>query len=311
MIRRSQVNMHSVKALSSQQQIHGNWELDLKVNHLYWSPDQYKLYGYEPKELVLNDEYFIINTTHPSDIERITSIINEALRKHKDYNFKRRIIKKDGTLGFVETRARIIRSENGIPKKIMGITIDVIGDSDNGFFDYNDPVFFNQFYNNYKKAISVEIYKWTFDTALAKDLCQEVFLKAWQNMSKYDPLKGELYTWLINIAKNHCKDYLRSKYFRYHQLTQNYDFTPETPSEENSLNLGDLYIKELLLLLPLDLREIIELLFVQGFTQTDIAKLKGLPLGTVKSRSRMAIKQLRDFLHAPQNIGVKEELIFC
>lgn len=301
----------SVNTLDIQQKKQGNWELDLKINQLYWSPGQYRVYGYEPNELVLNDEYFIINTTHPSDIERITSIINEALRKQEGYEFKRRIIKKNGALGFVETRATIIRSKKGIPEKIIGITNDVKGQCKQGIFDYNDPVFFNHFYLNYKKAVSIEIYKWTFDNTLTKDLCQEVFLKAWHNMSKYDSSKGELYTWLINIARNHCKDYLRSKYFRYHQLTQNYEHTPETVTDEATSSMEPLFIRELLFRLPLELREIIELLFVQGFTQTDVAKLKSIPLGTVKSKSRLAIKLLRNFLSEPQNAEMKEELMFC
>ncbi|PBQ30313.1 hypothetical protein CNR22_00570 [Sphingobacteriaceae bacterium] len=289
----------------------GNWELDLKQNNLSWSPEQFSLYGYEPNELILNDEYFIINTTHPSDIERITATINEALRKSDGYAFKRRIIKKNGSLGFVETQAKIIRSKNGIPEKIIGTTSDIGGHSENGFYDYSDPLFFKMFYSKYKKAITAEIYKWTYNNTLSKDLCQEIFLKAWHNMSKYDATKGELYTWLINIARNHCKDYLRSKYFRYHQLTQNYDCAPEPAYEETVSDFENKQVKELILRLPLDQREIIELLFIQGFTQTEVATMKQLPLGTVKSRSRIALKFLRDILLAPQNAMLKEELSFC
>lgn len=304
----SQHSLASEPALFTSEQKQGHWELDLK-NNLSWSPEQFRIYGYEPDELILNEKYFIINTTHPSDIERITATINEALRKHEQYHFKRRIIKKNGSLGFVKTHAKIIRSKNGIPEKIIGSTSDISGLFENGNYDYSDPLFFKNFYSKYKKAITAEIYKWTYNNTLSKDLCQEIFLKAWHNMSKYDPSKGEQYTWLINIAKNHCKDYLRSKHFRYHQLTDEYDCgIPEPAYEETTSGLDNAQLKKLMLRLSLEQREIIELLFIQEFSQTEVAKIKQIPLGTVKSRSRLALKVLRDLLSAPQNAKLKEEL---
>src|SRR3954469_17037526 len=88
----------------------GNWELDLNQNRLYWSKDQYQLYGYEPGELTLNDEFFILKTTHISDLKRISGIVAEAISNKLQYNFKRRILKKNGRIGFAETHALIIRS---------------------------------------------------------------------------------------------------------------------------------------------------------------------------------------------------------
>lgn len=288
----------------------GSWELNLQANKLFWSPQQYSIYGYEPNELSLNDEYFITNTTHPSDIDRITRIVNEALLKHEGYHFKRRIIKKDGSLGFVETEACIIRTKKGDATKIIGTTKAVISKQQKEDCDYNDPVFFETLYVKFKKAISYEIYKITLDDDLTKDLCQEVFLKAWHNMSKYDPAKGELYTWLINITRNHCKDYLRSKYFRQHQATQSFNQTPEELLDLKITGVEPLDIPELVCQLGVEQREVIELLFVQGYTQTEVAILKNLPLGTVKTRSRTALLNLRKFLSAATTESIAEPA-FC
>lgn len=284
----SEYSLHPAHPAAAQQ---GSWEMDLHAHQLSWSAGQFRLYGYNPDELKLNDNYFIVNTTHPSDIFRVTRIIDLALKSHEGYHFKRRIIKKSGQFGFVQTQAKIIRSKSGEPRKIIGTTTDVAGVTENGIYDYNDPAFFKLFYEDYRRAITVVIYKMTFDEDLAKDLCQEVFLKAWQNMISYDAEKGKLYTWLVNIARNHCKDYLKSKRFRQKQLTAQLQDNNEDHSAD-FYELTGMQLGGFLLHLSIDQRELIDLIYIQGFTQTEIAAMKHLPLGTVKSRARGAIKKL-------------------
>jgi hypothetical protein len=206
----------------------GTWEYDLHSHQLYWSKDQYSIYGYEPGELSLNDEFFILKTTHVSDVRRISGIVDDAIKKHCQYNFKRRIIKNGGKLGFVETKAIIIRSVEGEAQKVLGTSIDLCGRTA-ASLDYNDPRYFTKLYNDYKKVIMHEIMLLVNDEDTANDLCQEVFLKAWHSMSQYDPAKGQLYTWLSNIAKNHCKDYFKSRYYRCQTITR--------PLEEHPYNL--------------------------------------------------------------------------
>lgn len=162
-----------------------------------------------------------------------------------------------------------------------------------------DPLGFNRMYAGYRNRILAEINTWTFNPDLSKDLCQEIFLKAWYNLEKYDPSKGRVSTWLLGITRNHCKDYLRSKQFKRGRLTCTFDTVSEPAHEESTTGMQHLHVRELLLCLPPELQEMMELLFVQGFTQTDVATLKQLPLGTVKSRSRAAIRLLRDFLSEP------------
>ncbi|MDQ3046914.1 MAG: sigma-70 family RNA polymerase sigma factor [Bacteroidota bacterium] len=275
----------------------GSWEMDLIGNTLYWSDNQFKLYGFEPGELNLKADYFLEKTTSPSDLKRVKEIIDRALKSEQSYQFKRRIIKKNGEIGFVETKAVIIRS-NGIPVKIIGITTDISNDCEKGITDYNDPNFYNSLYSNYRKAIYSDILKMVQDKDVANDLCQEVFIKVWNNMAKYNPAKGELYTWLINISRNHCRDYFRSTYFQSNKLTSAIDGkTPSTPKLE-AFNLDRMDLYRLLSELSTEQKEIIELLFLKGFTQNEVASIKNLPLGTVKTKSRSALLNLRRLVAA-------------
>lgn len=275
----------------SQPHTTGTWELNVAEKRLSWSDAQYRLYGYEPGELKLDNDYFILNTTHPSDVKRISAIVEHAMKNGDGYDFKRRIVKKDGSFGFVRTRARIIRSRRADPLKIVGSTTDVQGITENGSLDCNDPAFFDALYRNYKKAIVAEIFKWTPDPELSEDLAQEVFFKAWHHMSKYDCSKGAIYSWLITIARNHCKDYLGSSHFHKKQLTRS--ISEIHGSVQHTGGGSNVCTHELLLKLPAEQREAVELVFIQGFTQEDVARDKHIPLGTVKTRCRAAVKKMR------------------
>lgn len=286
------------------EKIKGSWELDLSTHQLFWDDSQYKVYGFMPGEIVINDDYFIKNTTHFSDVKRVTKIIEGALKNAEEYNFRRRIVKKCGNLGFAETQARIIRGTNGLPKTIIGNTIDISVLGGDQIHDFNDPLFFDDMYSKYKKVIAFEIFTITNDSDLTKDLCQEVFLKAWHNMCLYNPEKGKLYTWLKNIAANHCKDYFSSKYYRCHKITSSLEKAKHQQADDSDVDTST-FVKELLIQLPIDQREFIELLFVQGFSQPEVARIKKLPLGTVKSNSRRAIKTLRKLAGIIENNPTK------
>ncbi|MDQ3110174.1 MAG: sigma-70 family RNA polymerase sigma factor [Bacteroidota bacterium] len=272
---------------------YGEWELNLKDRSLAWSEKQYSLYGYRPDELELNSEFFIMKTTHFSDIERISKTIEHALEFKSEYSFRRKIVRKDGKIGFVQTNAKIFRAENGRAIKIKGTSIDLGGQLQNENEQGDDTFFFTTIYTDYIAAIKCEIFKMTLDRDLTDDLCQEAFIKAWKHTSTYNPQKGELYTWLLHIAKNHCRDYFRSQHHRIAKDSMPLDLpvNQRLNSVPNSTDHSD--IKTLMKKLPHDLREIIEMLFIKGYTQTELALESGMPLGTIKTKSRAAIILLR------------------
>src|SRR3569833_137601 len=73
---------------------------------------------------------------------------------------------------------------------------------------------FSLLYDSYSEAIYGVICRMVTDKAAAEDLLQDVFVKIWRKIESYDAARGTLFTWMINIARNICIDYLRSKQYK-------------------------------------------------------------------------------------------------
>jgi RNA polymerase sigma-70 factor (ECF subfamily) len=158
-----------------------------------------------------------------------------------------------------------------------------------------DQQAFSYLYDNYSAVLNGTIVRMVDDTGLAEDILQEAFVKIWHNFSSYDPSKGRLFTWMINLTRNLTIDTMRSKGYKKQRLIS---------SDENSVgNLTDnnraaekqdsLGLKQQIALLKPELKNLIELAYFQGYTQEEIAQETAIPLGTVKSRLRKAILELR------------------
>lgn len=158
---------------------------------------------------------------------------------------------------------------------------------------------FSYIYDLYSPALFGVIVKVLNDTDAANDVLQEVFLKIWRNANSYDTSKGRLFTWMLNIARNTAIDVLRSKSFKQERKTSyNTDdlyaikgTTTEQPSNEH---LG---FSRVLEKLTKEQRVLIDLAYYKGCTQEEIAKVMEIPLGTVKTRMRNAISQLRTIVN--------------
>ena len=157
---------------------------------------------------------------------------------------------------------------------------------------------FNYLYDNYSGALYSIILQILSDTELASDVLQEVFINIWRKIEIYDPEKGRLFTWMLNIARNASIDTLRSKGF---QNTQKNQSLPEyvdfnKPGQTTELNIDNIGLKKLLERLREEYRVLIDLAYFKGYTHEEIAELEKIPLGTVKTRIRNALIQLRGFL---------------
>lgn len=131
----------------------------------------------------------------------------------------------------------------------------------------------------------------------AEDAMQEVFVKIWNNSEKYNPNKGRIYTWILNITRNHCVDFLRSK--RHNNSIQTISMTNrEGMYDEGSVSWDPavMGIREIVDKLPEDQKQIIDLVYFKGYTQSEISDEFNIPLGTVKSRLRLAMNKLRAVL---------------
>ena len=156
---------------------------------------------------------------------------------------------------------------------------------------------FKVLYDSYSAVLLGIIYRIVADKIEAENLLQDSFVKIWQNIARYDPEKGKLATWLFNIARNTAIDFKRSKYFNQLQKNQNVEnLVGGDKDQAITLPLIDtLGLRQLVEKLTPVCREVIEWMYFDGYTQQEIADQKGIPLGTVKSRTRLALKELRAY----------------
>ncbi|MCB0663565.1 MAG: sigma-70 family RNA polymerase sigma factor [Saprospiraceae bacterium] len=165
-------------------------------------------------------------------------------------------------------------------------------------------------YEKYSGALNTIILKVVPDTVLAQEILQDTFIKIWQNIESYDASKSRFFTWMARIAKNGAIDATRSKSFKKNNKTESIDNSVSTfePGNDN-MPIENIGLKELLKHLDEDHRKIIDLLYFQEYTQTEVEKELGIPLGTVKTRARRAIQKLRDHLKGDIVISILVSLV--
>ncbi|SRR6266496_4562016 len=155
---------------------------------------------------------------------------------------------------------------------------------------------FSYLYDNYSGALYGIILSIVPDKELANDVLQEVFVKIWKQVDSYDASKGRLFTWMMNIACNASIDMLRSK--GYQKTQQNRELTEAVYEKGGSIatNINQIGLRKLVHSLKEEYKVLIELSYFQGFTQDEISKTLNMPLGTVKTRLRSALLQLRELM---------------
>lgn len=152
---------------------------------------------------------------------------------------------------------------------------------------------FSYLYDNYSSALYTVILNVVKDETIAADTLQEVFVKIWKQIESYDDTKGRLFTWMMNVARNASIDTVRSKAFQNskqnNELTENHNDTLGS-TQTNTDTIG---LRKIVYTLKEEHRTLIELSYFQGYTQDEISKMLQIPLGTVKTRMRTALTQLR------------------
>ena len=157
---------------------------------------------------------------------------------------------------------------------------------------------FSKVYEMYSKAIYGVVISFVRDENLAEEVLQDVFIKVWNNSNSYTSTKGRFYTWLLNIARNTAIDMTRSKAFKNsakNLTTEN--FVDIIAGHDNlSAKTDAIGLKKYLAALKPMCIQIIELLYFKGYTQAETAKTLETPLGTIKTRARNCIGDLRKML---------------
>jgi RNA polymerase sigma factor (sigma-70 family) len=150
---------------------------------------------------------------------------------------------------------------------------------------------FSYLYEHYSGALYGVIKQIVIDTELGNDVLQETFVNIWRRIDSYDETKGRLFTWMLNIARNAAIDKTRSKGFQQSQKQVPLDGDVIQPSVRPGVD--DYGLKRLILKLKDEQRLLIDLSYFQGYTHQQIATALHIPLGTVKTRIRSALTQLR------------------
>jgi len=161
----------------------------------------------------------------------------------------------------------------------------------------NDQAF-SYLYDNYSPALFGVISQIISNREAAADVLQDVFVNIWKKISLYDASKGRLFTWMLNIARNAAIDKLRSRSYQDSLKNQPLTENVNTITANSVVNpqQNDIGLKKQVGRLKEEYRVLIDLSYFQGFTHEEIAKILNLPLGTVKTRIRSALTQLRTMI---------------
>ena len=158
-----------------------------------------------------------------------------------------------------------------------------------------DRAAFAQLFDYFAPRIHAYLLRLRLDPIVADELTQDVMSTLWQKAALFDPHKSSVATWLFRIARNRRIDLLRRE-------------RDEAPVDESALNVADpalgaddrldaaqreTMIRAALRVLPREQLELVRLAFFDGLTHSEIAGQTGVPLGTVKSRLRLAFSRLR------------------
>jgi len=161
----------------------------------------------------------------------------------------------------------------------------------------------SELYDRYNRLVFSVAYAILGDRALAEEVTLDVFVRVWQRAKTYQPERAKVSTWLVAITRHHAIDILRRKKSHPEGNSLAWDtaslqngFALHNPVEDTELVLQQERVREALAQLPAEQRQALELAYFKGYSHTQIADVLKQPLGTVKTRIRLAMQKLRQLL---------------
>ena len=150
-------------------------------------------------------------------------------------------------------------------------------------------------YKMYAASLKGIILRIVIHEETAEDLLQETFVKIWNSIEKYDESKGRLFTWMSRLAKNMAIDQLRRK--SHINSSKHVDIQDKVTDIDQRLsykiNIDTIGIRTLTKTMNPMQRMLLNMVYFEGYTHNEIAEELNLPLGTVKSKIRFALLELR------------------
>ncbi len=165
-----------------------------------------------------------------------------------------------------------------------------------------------QLYDRYNRLIFSLALAIVNDRESAEEITLDVFMRVWQKAGTYRVEQAKVSTWLTHIARHHSIDVLRRRAARLDQSAvhwedaiRNVESAQPSPQESAELSSRRARILDALARLPAEQKQALLLAYFGGYTQSQIAEMLAQPLGTVKTRLRLAMQKLREFLKEEQS----------
>ncbi len=162
-----------------------------------------------------------------------------------------------------------------------------------------DPEAFAVFYDRHGGVAYSLAYRIVGEPGAAEDVTQEAFISLWRSGARYDRARGGVRSWMLSIVRNRAIDSLRAGSGKAPKLTFDDDAVleqrpaDELTEEEAMRHETASEVRGALGQLPGDQSKVIELAYYGGFSQSEIAAMLGVPLGTVKGRMRLGMEKIR------------------
>lgn len=161
-----------------------------------------------------------------------------------------------------------------------------------------------ELYDRYGRQVYALACRMLEDAATAEDVTQECFVKVWQRAGQFDPKRGRLATWVLHIAYTTTVDVIRTRKrvqpSRFDEQPEETDHAADTAGDAETAVLAE-QVRSALLRLPGEQRQVLDMAYWGAMSQQEMATALGIPLGTVKSRVRLALDSLRQFLLTPRS----------
>ncbi len=158
-----------------------------------------------------------------------------------------------------------------------------------------------ELYHAYSDVLYGTIYRIVKDEFTSQNILQKSFLKIWNSIEQYDEEKSTLFTWMNTIAKNSAIDKVRLKSFQNNKKTESEDSLVFSNNHANT-NVSGIDTDKLLKKLESKYSSVLNKIYLEGYTQREVSELLDIPLGTVKSRLKIAIRILRDELKSEKKL---------
>ena len=154
-------------------------------------------------------------------------------------------------------------------------------------------------YDRYSAALYGVVSRIISKESIAEEILHDAFLRIWDRIDSYDAEKGRLFTWMLNITRNLAIDKTRSKEISQGRKTGDIDDSVDSVDRGGSESQHEdtIGLKDVLQQLPEEQRFVVEYLYLRGYTQSELAEEFNIPLGTVKTRLRLAMIALRSKLN--------------